>query len=315
MKLISYGLATLPLGAMGISGQNDFADVIQDLTNLPADKSFSSRGMSLDARSISSEKRISQAKEGLIVRLVQYTAAAYCADFVIKAWSCSFCRSLQNVELISVQDDFWNGQKGYVAVDHTLSAIVVVFRGSSDIQNWVSDFDMAKTSFDIGVPNIKVHHGFLQYSNGITPKTIPVVQPLIAKYTNYTLIITGHSLGAAVASIASIQLQKALNIPWFNITLVTFGQPRVGNLPFAQWMNSRNTTMLRVVNNRDIVPHVPPYNDGYVHHNREILLTPGLTQSCTSTSPEDPNCANSKVPYLDALDHISYLDVNFTLLC
>ncbi len=52
------------------------------------------------------------------------------------------------------------------------------------------------------------------------------------------LILTqvGHSLGGAIAEIDSLFF--ALNIPGVSIKTVTYGTPRVGNLDFAQLINS-----------------------------------------------------------------------------
>lgn len=49
----------------------------------------------------------------------------------------------------------------------------------------------------------------------------------------------GHSLGGAIAEIDSLFF--ALNIPGISIKTITYGTPRVGNLEFAQLIDSHVT--------------------------------------------------------------------------
>lgn len=53
---------------------------------------------------------------------------------------------------------------------------------------------------------------------------------LTAAHPDYTLFVTGHSLGAAAAALCSADLLDRFNIP---STLYTFGEPRVGDHAFA----------------------------------------------------------------------------------
>jgi triacylglycerol lipase len=68
---------------------------------------------------------------------------------------------------------------------------------------------------------------------------------------NRTVWFTGHSLGAALATLAAIRFGKARG-------LYTFGSPRVGDAEFAGSYPFHNTTY-RFVNNQDIVTTVPPF--------------------------------------------------------
>lgn len=88
-------------------------------------------------------------------------------------------------------------------------------------------------------------------------------------------ILTGHSLGGAMASILALQMVEDGNNIWENkqSSLITFGQPRVGNRAFAELHDERIHTYrkLRFVAEKDPVPHIP-FWPGYVHHSREIFL-------------------------------------------
>jgi len=76
---------------------------------------------------------------------------------------------------------------------------------------------------------------------------------------------TGHSLGAALATIAAARFAAIRPVQG----LYTFGSPRVGNANFAQTVPSANW---RIVNNQDLVAHLPPRIGGYEHVGTLIFL-------------------------------------------
>lgn len=49
------------------------------------------------------------------------------------------------------------------------------------------------------------------------------------------------------------------------MNIFTVGSPRVGNPAFAYYVDSTGITYSRSVNNRDIVPHLPPQSFGFLH--------------------------------------------------
>ena len=97
----------------------------------------------------------------------------------------------------------------------------------------------------------KVHVGF----KGEINKVWPTIEKAIANID--MLYVTGHSLGAAMATIAASRMQSKVT------ALVTFGSPRVGNQEFV---NSLNVTHYRVQNNCDDVTKVPFRLVGFRHH-------------------------------------------------
>lgn len=50
-----------------------------------------------------------------------------------------------------------------------------------------------------------------------------------------------------------------------NLSVYTVGGPRVGNPAFAYYVSSTGIPISRSVNNRDIVPHVPPQSFDFLH--------------------------------------------------
>lgn len=72
-------------------------------------------------------------------------------------------------------------------------------------------------------------------------------------------MITGHSLGAAMATVATSRFEEFTNVH----QLTTFGSPRVGTRSFVRAIH---TPHYRFVNNNDIVCRVPLALMGYKHH-------------------------------------------------
>lgn len=82
-----------------------------------------------------------------------------------------------------------------------------------------------------------------------------------AKHAEKRFMITGHSLGAAMATIATSRFEEYTNVH----QLTTFGSPRVGTRKFVK---NISTPHWRFVNNNDIVCRVPLALMGYKHHGK-----------------------------------------------
>lgn len=96
-----------------------------------------------------------------------------------------------------------------------------------------------------------VHDGFLRAYNSIAGQLLPWLDKSRAS----KVYITGHSLGAAVATLAAALLPDS--------RLVTFGSPRVGDPAFAAMFKDR--VVDRYVDCADIVTMLPPDSVYYQH--------------------------------------------------
>lgn len=66
-------------------------------------------------------------------------------------------------------------------------------------------------------------------------------------YSDYKLVIAGHSLGGAMARITQFLLLYLDQFPGCTYELYTYGEPRVGNKAFADFMNNQTITTARTV--------------------------------------------------------------------
>ncbi|VDM25906.1 unnamed protein product [Toxocara canis] len=142
--------------------------------------------------------------------------------------------------------------------------IVVAFRGTKTkiqlITEIVETMSQPKCNFEGGGA---VQHYFNTALNAIWPTILAVLQKLTKVYPLYDILFTGHSLGGALASLASARFEyarqntsHASTTSTSRVILVTFGQPRVGNRQFAFLHDQIVPNSFRVVHRYDLVsPH------------------------------------------------------------
>jgi hypothetical protein len=158
---------------------------------------------------------------------------------------------------------FHNGMTdGWAYVAEGDELIVLAFRGTQSIQNWNTNFHVQLVHPAGTDPKLRVHQGFYNAfialddanmprekrsgSFGLQRKIEEVKQATNGKVPIY---ITGHSLGGALAQIASAVFGDDQIAACY-----TFGSPRVGNAYFDLWVKPPS---YRVMNYADIVPTLP----------------------------------------------------------
>ncbi len=141
-------------------------------------------------------------------------------------------------------------RKAFVAVDRIGKKQWVVFRGTNTPHDWLVDGDHGLV-FD-SVLKFMVHRGFKEAVDGLYAQIRPQLDP------DFDIYVAGHSLGGAIAVLtaAHIRMDSALG-PRLR-RCFTVGQPKVTNQEGAEALRALRLPLLRVVNNLDPVPRVPP---------------------------------------------------------
>jgi Lipase (class 3) len=109
-----------------------------------------------------------------------------------------------------------------------------------------------------------------------------------------SVAVTGHSLGAALATLYAMDNAHSDQLPM--PLLCTFASPRVGDARFAATFSELGLASWRVVNAPDIVPHFPPEFLGFSH----IDTLQQFSSSGKVTS--SPECWHSLSTYLSLID-------------
>lgn len=135
--------------------------------------------------------------------------------------------------------------------------MILAFRGTESLRDWMTDIDITQ----VNGPGGKVHDGFNSALNSVWRKLWKVLNE---SRGHRSLWITGHSLGAALATLATAKMRLEKEHPING--LYTFGSPRVGNDEFARnFDNNFWWQTFRFVNDKDVVPRVPFRTMNYRH--------------------------------------------------
>ena len=138
---------------------------------------------------------------------------------------------------------------------------VLAFRGTANWGDWKIDLNVPLVT----LPEHKgvcIHRGFWETYEALAAAVHELVDG--AQLGDLGLYITGHSLGGALAQIASMDLERDTLAACY-----TFGSPRVATLDFDELVKCPH---YRVVDNWDLVPGVPPPFFGYLHSGDPRLL-------------------------------------------
>lgn len=178
---------------------------------------------------------------------------------------------------------------GYVAISKTTRTLYVIFRGTATDYEWQLDFMFTNAMFDLNNKNktnifdfkkphnkytmvklpdddactdIMIHSGFKDALDAYWNTLRGTVTEHDSEFDR--IVVSGHSLGAANASLASLMLST---ITQKLIYTYTYGKPRVGNKKYSECIAARfGQRFWRIENENDIVVDLP------------LSVTPNLSQ-------------------------------------
>lgn len=111
----------------------------------------------------------------------------------------------------------------------------------------------------------KVHSGLQLAVEYVVDQVKEGVKQAQIAHPGYTLVLTGHSLGGALAQLVGV----ALAAEGLDFKIVTFGSFRVGDPEFAQFAQGE-VEHYRVTAERDLVTFYPFNVMGYQHSGQEL---------------------------------------------
>ncbi|KJH43665.1 triacylglycerol lipase [Dictyocaulus viviparus] len=145
------------------------------------------------------------------------------------------------------------------------------------------------------------------------------------KYPAHRIWITGHSMGASLASMTALYLSKKQLIDKNLLRLITFGEPRTGNVAYARDVEENIEFRYRVVKRNDFIASIPRSVDPttslitatmferqplfyryLVHYDNN--MSKGTDFKVCDLS-DDFGCRNTMLAF-DLIDHMSYFNIN-----
>ncbi|KAJ9076607.1 hypothetical protein DSO57_1024477 [Entomophthora muscae] len=172
--------------------------------------------------------------------------------------------------------------------------IVATFRGSDSVFRFLSAASVQKAAYP-GVPGATVTRNGLEFATSIRQEIVESLEAMRKKYPGYQLVLTGHSLGGVLATLMAPMVAEDLKVPPTSIRVITFNQPRVGNLVFADHFNSQSFNFTRVTNQNDPVHDYPNFDHGWAHVQREVHVDDfNVFLQCNNYAVEDPACSFKK---------------------
>jgi len=246
------------------------------------------------------------------------SAAAYCDEDQIISWTCKPCLQADTSVKAKIIKSADNSSLAFVghSVGETTDNIVVSFRGTDDLSNWIANLDFPKTSAYPECDGCEVHGGFYSAWLSVKDGVVAEVKNLLTTYPDAQIFVTGHSLGAALAALCTAELGASSTIDPKITAVYTYGQPRIGNEKFREFYDSGTSISWRLTHQRDPIPHLPPLHLGFIQTSTEVFYNEDFsTHKICDSSGEDQACSDQFTFETNIEDHLVYLSERISRSC
>ncbi|KAI8993878.1 alpha/beta-hydrolase [Trametes punicea] len=233
-----------------------------------------------------------------LLRPALFSRAVYCPTQNVSTWSCGpSCDALPNVKVLAS-----GGDEAAIpfSSDPDSQTIVVAHQGTDphkvlSVANDVefTQVDANATLFPQASKDVQLHSGFQDTQGRTADIVLSTVKSGLSSTGFKHVLVTGHSLGAAVASLDAAMLRMALPDD-VTIDSVVFGLPRVGNQAWADLLDSLIPNFIHVTNQKDPVPTVPPHTLNFEHPQGEIHITAVNNSTGNATMVACPGQENQR---------------------
>lgn len=169
------------------------------------------------------------------------------------------------ISIETILKDAFGQSRGFIGI--WKKGVIIADSGTKSMRDMEIDADFRRVPYEIFGETVQVAEGFLGEHEAIFPEVYHYVRQL-PKTT--PIWLTGHSLGASLASLASLEIVRQFRrLP----NVATFGCPRTWNRAGATAFNKHVPGAVRIVHDLDIVPRVPKAWWGFWHADNLIHLS------------------------------------------
>jgi hypothetical protein len=221
------------------------------------------------------------------------------------------CINLDYLNILSKSEyyknhDSKNRLQSIILINHELEEIIVIFRGSIYLDEWMKNLDIKEVELDFN-KKFKIHRGIYQMykENNLFLK----LRDLYKYYPKYRKIFTGHSRGSVNSILSVLELDSKL-YEKYNYEIFGFGTPPIFNFLLGDYLNKKsNIKIYNVVNNEDIITLLNLKNR--FHIGEEILLNDHKIIIKKHNSPYSiNNCIRFKnfFKYIENHDLCNYIE-------
>jgi len=273
------------------------------LTFLCASDSVSPSFPTATSTSSSSSFDIALAKTSVFLSASIYCNSSYFNVMDLKNASA-------DMRVLSIVEDTPSDTVSFISGSLSQRRIYIVFKGSSSYYNFETDAEILLIDYPCPAKNCKVHMGFFKTYSTVKSRIFTELASILSKpeYVGFQVVVTGHSLGAALATLLAVDL-SLLDNPAMIPILMNFGSPRVGETNWASYASAVIAARNRVTHHKDEVPHMPttysPFD--YTHISGEWYEDENETFTACS-GYEDPKCADQWSTFqVNVEDHMLYI--------
>lgn len=230
--------------------------------------------------------------------LLQHAAAACQDTYCTSTWNYPGLEidDMTLLESISLPED-----EQRATIFHSKSqGIIVAYQGTnlSSVDSVTHDvtFWQVSPKAELGLSgDAKVFYGFQDQWYKSWNAVQSALAKAIGQFPGEKIVVTGHSMGASMAQLAALAIEKSLGKV---SAVISFEPPRTGNPSYAEEFDKIfSGRYTGTVNGNDWVPSVPPRSFNYKHPSGMIWINPPNSTTYTFyPDSEDPRGPDSQIP-------------------
>jgi len=213
-------------------------------------------------------------------RAAQLSAAAYAG--------CS--NGAFDVKIVQQLNNATTDTQGFVGYSTSQKRISMALLGSTSLADFINDAGttpVTPTLSGVNFPSgVQIMTGVYGPWKSVHDIVISTVKSLIAKYPDYTIESTGHSLGGSLTYLAHIALVQ--NFPDHTIISNAMAAFAIGNAEFAAFGAAQKGLLRRGNNKGDGVPNQRPE---FTHYGVEFYGSGTAATTLKCSGELDPTCS------------------------